>query len=251
MAFAAVATLFAATTVTVPMVLAAMAQVGTVMSVVGLVTGNKDLAKLGGAIGLVGGVGGLIAGAASAASSGVAGNLAQEGFRAGESLAQNAATDVTIDAGAAGLTAPEVTNFAATPGISEAQAVPDVGNVGMSPPPNTPAPLPTDVAGPTTVTGPKDVGARFTTNPAAFTGSAKGRGFFSGVFDYIKDPANKEMVNMGGKVIGGAFEGMQRADEFNRTQGLRENEFAYRQAQDANVRQQNTSRSGIIQRARA
>ena len=251
MAFTAIAALVAAPAITVTMVLGAMAEVGAVMSIVGAVTGNKDLVKIGGAIGLVGGVGGLITGAASAASAGVAGNLAQEGFRASEIAAQNAAGSVASNAAVAAAS-PEVmgsagvTSAPATPGVS------GVADVGLSPPPNTPAPLPTDVAGPAAVAGPGDVGAQYATKPAIPTnGSAKGNSFFSGVFDYIKDPANKEIINTGVKVVGGALEGMQKADEFDRVQGLRENEFAYRQSQDANVRQQNTSRSGIIQRARA
>lgn len=247
MAFSAIAALATATTVTVPMVLAAMAQVGTIMSVVGVVTGNKDLVKLGGAIGLVGGIGGLVAGAAGAATGVAARNVAQETVMSSEIAAQNAGAGI-VDTAAT--VAPEAAASAALPSVDGAVADP-----GFAPPPNT-TPLPTDVAGVAAPAGPAgavtpgDVGARFATKPAV-AGSAKGSGFFSGVFDYIKDPANKEIVNMGQKVIGGAFEGMQRADEFDRTQGLRENEFAYRQAQDANVRQQNTSRSGIIQRVRA
>lgn len=248
MAFAAVVTLFAAEAVTTAMVLGAMAEVGSVMSIVGAVTGNKDLAKIGGAIGLVGGVGGLIAGAASATGAGVAGNLAQEGFRASEIAAQNAAGSVASEAVVAAAS-PEIASSA---GVAGTPGVPGVADVGLSPPPNTPAPLPTDVAGPAAVAGPADVGAKYATNPAIpANGSVKGNSFFSGVFDYMKNPANKEIVNTGVKVVGGALEGMQKADEFNRVQGLRENEFAYRQSQDANVRQQNTSRSGIVQQARA
>jgi hypothetical protein len=40
------------------MVLTAVAEVGTALTVVGAVTGNKDMMKVGGVMGLVGGVGG-------------------------------------------------------------------------------------------------------------------------------------------------------------------------------------------------
>jgi hypothetical protein len=72
------------------------------MSVVGMVTGNKELTKIGAVMGLVGGVGGLIAGAADGAAGiaaeGVAGNAAQEGFRASEIAAENAGEGALTDA---------------------------------------------------------------------------------------------------------------------------------------------------------
>jgi len=71
MAFNAVAALLAAEEVTATLVLSAMVEVGTTMSIVGAVTGSKDLMKLGGALAIVGGVGGLVNGAASAAGSSV------------------------------------------------------------------------------------------------------------------------------------------------------------------------------------
>ena len=68
MAFTAVTALVAAETVTATMVLAAAAQIGTAMTIVGAVTGSKDLMKLGGTMALVGGIGGMAAGAMSGAA---------------------------------------------------------------------------------------------------------------------------------------------------------------------------------------
>lgn len=66
---AAIATASAAgTAITATMVLAAVANVGTILTVVGAVTGSKDLMKIGGFMSLAGGVGGAIAGASSGAA---------------------------------------------------------------------------------------------------------------------------------------------------------------------------------------
>lgn len=232
MAFTSITALAAGQAVNAALVLGAMVEVGTVMTVVGAVTGNKDIAKIGGTMALVGGVGGLIAGAGSAIGAAEASNATQQGF--GELAAQGA--DAALDAGASGMAAPEVVDFAATPGIAEVSPLPQTPEASFEV-----AKLP-DL-------GPAEVGAQFKTRDSKE--SEKGNSFFSGVFDFIKNPKNKELVNTGAKVIGGAFEGMQKSDEFDRTQGLREGEFAFRQAQSANVKQQNKSRSGIIQQARA
>lgn len=54
--------------VTAATVLTAVAEVGAAMSIVGAVTGNKDLIKIGGTMALVGGVGSMAAGAMSGAA---------------------------------------------------------------------------------------------------------------------------------------------------------------------------------------
>jgi hypothetical protein len=97
MAFSAVIALAGGEAATATLVLTAVAEVGTAMTVVGAVTGNKDLMKIGAVMGLVGGVGGMIAGAgdaaagAAGAAADTAGNAAQEGFRASEIGAEDAA----------------------------------------------------------------------------------------------------------------------------------------------------------------
>jgi hypothetical protein len=59
-------------------------------------------------------------------------------------------------------------------------------------------------------------------------------------------------LNTGVKIVGGALEGAQKADEFQQQMDLANQKFAYQQAQNANVTNgQLQSRSGIIQTARA
>jgi len=81
MAFTALTGLMAGTTaVTAVNVLAAVAQVGMALTVVGGVTGSKSLLKVGAALSLVGGVGGMVAGAASGGAAAAAGESAAAGL---------------------------------------------------------------------------------------------------------------------------------------------------------------------------
>ena len=82
-------------TVTATMAFTAISQAGMVMSVVGAITGDKELSKIGGTMALVGGVGGLAAGAA-----GVAGSAASSGL---DAVATEAASQTGQDALAASL----------------------------------------------------------------------------------------------------------------------------------------------------
>ena len=76
MAFTAVIGLASGTmAVAATTVMLAIAEVGMALTIVGAVTGNKEIMKVGGTLGLIGGVGGAVAGAAS----GVAGEVAAEG----------------------------------------------------------------------------------------------------------------------------------------------------------------------------
>jgi hypothetical protein len=88
LAFTGVAALIAAagteTAITATMVLSAVAEVGTAMTVVGAVTGSKDLMQVGGAMSLVGGVGGMVAGAADAGAAGAAVNAGSDAYSAGQ-----------------------------------------------------------------------------------------------------------------------------------------------------------------------
>lgn len=103
MAFTAVVAIAGGAEVTAGLVLAAVAEVGTAMTVVGALTGSKDLMKIGGAMALVGGVGGMIngamGGAAAAGADGAAGTVANEAASAGDYV--NAA-DAMSDAATAG-----------------------------------------------------------------------------------------------------------------------------------------------------
>lgn len=153
MAFAAVAALFTAEAVTATMVLSAVAEVGAVMTVVGVVTKSKELTKIGGIMALVGGVGSLISGAVSGATA--AGAEAAAGAAAGEVAAGASAEALASSAGAlesglapgvlevgaeAAMSIPEAAAAAqtmappptpqaapVTPGIAEPAALPDLG----------------------------------------------------------------------------------------------------------------------------
>jgi hypothetical protein len=109
MAFTGVAALAAAAStgaaVTATMVLAAVAEVGMALTVVGAVTGSKDLMKIGGAMSLIGGVGGMVAGAASAGGGAAAAGAAEAGLtEAATGAALDAASEAAMSAygGAAG-----------------------------------------------------------------------------------------------------------------------------------------------------
>lgn len=66
MGLPAIAAILAGSEVTGTLALAAITEIGTVMTVVGAVTGSKDLMKTGAVMGLVGGVGGAIASSSAA-----------------------------------------------------------------------------------------------------------------------------------------------------------------------------------------
>ena len=69
MAFTSVTALLGGAEMTGALVLSAVTEIGVATSLVGMVTGNADLMKIGGVMGLVGGVGGLINGATGAVTS--------------------------------------------------------------------------------------------------------------------------------------------------------------------------------------
>lgn len=99
MAFTAVAALVAGEAVTAGLVLAAVAEVGMAITVVGAVTGSKDMMKVGGIMSLVGGVGSMVAGAA-----GSGGAAAADGWVSAEGGAGYAG-GAAADAGAMGAAA--------------------------------------------------------------------------------------------------------------------------------------------------
>jgi len=113
MAFATIAAAVTANTaITATMIFAAVAEVGTILTVVGAVTGDEELMKIGGTIGLIGGVGGLASGA----------------MGLGASAADAAATTVTDAATASSNVANSLDGFesladATTSGLSDAATV--------------------------------------------------------------------------------------------------------------------------------
>lgn len=113
MAFTALTGLMAGTTaVTAVNVLAAVAQVGMALTVVGGVTGSKSLMKVGAALSLVGGVGGMVAGAASGGAAAAAGESAAAGLA---EVGADAATSAAWSEGA-GLGADTLANVGADQG---------------------------------------------------------------------------------------------------------------------------------------
>lgn len=150
-AVTAVSAAFAVTTVAT--VLTAVATVGAAMSVVGLVTGSKELTKIGGTLGLVGGIGslansaftglagvageaGVAEGAAAAAGSDVAGE--QFALSAGQDaagsgfIASGSADGLTGLGNAAGAT----TSAVAQPAASLSQSVTQPAMTGATQPPS-------------------------------------------------------------------------------------------------------------------
>lgn len=122
MAFVGISAIMAGTVTTVT-VLAAVAEVGMIMTVVGAATGNEDLMKLGGVLGIVGGVGGMINGAMSgatgaAAEAGMGGaqKIGEGGF--GQAAADSA-VGAGVESGVTGAVAGETSMSAARSAIGE------------------------------------------------------------------------------------------------------------------------------------
>lgn len=114
MAFTALTGLMAGTTaVTAVNVLAAVAQVGMALTVVGGVTGSKSLMKIGGTLALVGGIGGMVAGAATGGAAAAAGETAAASGLA--DIGADAATSAAWSEGA-GLGADTLSNATAGQG---------------------------------------------------------------------------------------------------------------------------------------
>lgn len=86
----------AASEVTAAMVFAAVAQVGIGLTVVGAVTGNQGLMKIGSVMGLAGGIGGLATGAANAAGSAIGSEVS--GLTPAEVAAQEASSSGALGA---------------------------------------------------------------------------------------------------------------------------------------------------------
>jgi hypothetical protein len=108
--------------------LTAVAETGMALSVVGAVTGNKNLMKIGGEMGLVGGLGSLAAGAFSAAGGAAAEGVGEAVGNAGASFS-DAAFDAT---GAAGTAAGGVAGSEAAAATNALGGLGDMGGDAMS-----------------------------------------------------------------------------------------------------------------------
>lgn len=132
----------AAGTATAATVMAGIGMIGTALSVVGMVTGNAGLAKIGGAMGLVGGIGGLAANAFSGAGSAVAEGATSamaEGAAstAGQTIGDNVAASLSTGAQAADGVAGSFGNMLADSGVSSgaglaSEAASGAGLIGSS-----------------------------------------------------------------------------------------------------------------------
>ncbi|MCY1168273.1 hypothetical protein D9M73_82610 [compost metagenome] len=244
MAFTGVVALASAETVTAAMVFAAVAEVGTALSIVGAVTGDKTLSALGGVMALGGAAGGFISGlgaAGDAATAASAGGF-EAGFQgsdvlagatdASAGLADAAASGVGSDVGAfeSGFQGSDALN-AANPSAN--LAAPDAGsltNSGVATPTSVTTPTPGNVtdslsvngaAAPTGPTGPVTP----LDNPISSTGApASSNDFFGNIWQGIKDPKNKTLVNSAMQIGGGLLQGIGQADQFNRALDVKNRE---------------------------
>jgi hypothetical protein len=242
MAFTAVAALVGGAEVTATLVLAAAAEVGTAMTVIGAVTGSKDLMKIGGTIALVGGVGGLINGAmtagAAGAAEGAAGAAVDPAAYAGASADASAANyvsaaDAMSDAATAGasngiigseVAAPMAADTATTalqaPAQELAQAAPSTQAAGAPGAPTTAADTITqgapNVSGPAGAQAPNtpydisldpnstptDLRLNAGTQAAPMSSSS----YWSNIGNWINN--NKTLFSSGLQLAGGALSGM-------------------------------------------
>lgn len=249
MAFTSLAALAGGTAATTSLVLGAVAEVGIAMSVVGAVTGSKDLLKIGSVMGLVGGVGGMLAGSGAAAGANAATTEAwtQGASGLGQDVLSNvgggAATDIASDSLLAGLesAAPQAvtqtSGLQATsisqPGgpIIQSNVTPEVGAQMQAPTPET------------SVNVGRDLTVQEAQSPFARNGSdvmsdrfdemgAKGAGgfgggtgapqsadsFWSSFSTFAKN--NQKLLSGGMQVVGGALNGMNQRSMFDERMNL-------------------------------
>lgn len=209
----------AAGTYTAASVLGGIAMIGTGLSAVGMITGNKGLMKFGGAMGLVGGLGSLAAGALSSAGSaagataeGAAGaaGAATEGMAAsagmGTTLAENLAAPTLgeLGSGTSALTqglGGEVGGSLLNSNLSSQGGL-AIGELGGNPAFQSLAPGADGLIGSAMsggIPGLETAGA-----VAAPAAESAGKGVFGEIGGFLKD--NKELVQLGGNMMKGAAE---------------------------------------------
>lgn len=249
MAFTGVAALVAGEA-TASVVLAAVTEVGLAMTVVGAVTGSKDLMKIGGVMSLVGGIGGMVAGAAGAgvgaaattteslgAADAAAGLIPEFGSEAAYTAALGDTSALSIVAPEAALSGTPSMGFA--PGASSAAApiaptapitptapgtmpvgntpsVTDVatqqGNLGANAP-VTPADY--EVGG---RLGPDDIDVGGGYNPASGRAPQTSDSLFSKFSSFAEK--NKTLVQGGMQLVGGALKGANESAMWDKRIGL-------------------------------
>ena len=254
MAFPAIAALVGAAgsgaAIGAGMVLAAVAEVGLAMTVVGGVTGNKKLMRIGGAMSLIGGVGGLVAGAAGGAASGAAG-LGEAATGAALDTASEAAMGAVSQTAIDGVTDSMLTDLggeaissAAAPELAAAanQAMPVTQAPAAAPGP-TPAqpasasPTVNDVPGARTVDAPAAVQGAAEKSPyETFRGSElmdqktspmnapeSSGNFFSKFTTWAEK--NPKMFSSGLQLAGGALKGANESAMWNEKMGFEKDKY--------------------------
>jgi hypothetical protein len=244
MAFTAVGALVSGSAaVTAGTILAAVAEVGLALSVVGGITGNKTLSKIGGVMSLVGGVGGMLAGGLSSGGASAASGLADAGadaatsaaWSAGEGLGQDTLTNMGLDAaggtGGGGIintaqsAAPDLASSLsmnptdaalqagtkATPGQMAVGGESAATAAGSTVNDVAGAQMPVGVQSPAGAQGPKtpfDVGSNSLNAPQSSTS-------FFDKFSKFAD-GNKTLFNSGLQLVGGALKGANESAMFDK-----------------------------------
>jgi hypothetical protein len=219
MAFPAVAALIAGAEATAAVVLAAVTEIGVTMTVVGAVTGSKDLMKIGGVMSLVGGIGGMVAGASgAAASTATTGALTEAGTEAaleaasaeamaGGTVAQDAMTETLLSemAPAGGI----------VQGAQAAAPVAQTAAQNIAPQVAQAAP---QTAVPQAPAGPGDPGWGLDLGQATNGAPLDSNSFFSKFSAFAEK--NKTLMNTGTQLLGGALKGASEADMWDQKMGL-------------------------------
>jgi hypothetical protein len=235
-----------------------LAEIGAAMSAVGAVTKDQTISKLGGAMAIGGGVAGITG--AGLAGEGVSSSLAGEASAYDSAVpwseaSSNAVSEMASDP----MASTPVENVNADSTALNQDTVSQTLPVEQQAPVETTTQAPaqaavTDVVDSTdptrttnvnTPAGPTQAGT-----PVPKPGETTGNDFFNTAWEFIKKPENKYLVNNGTQLIGGVLQGINSGHQFDRTQGLKEDQFAYEKQLNANVSNQNKSRSGILNKAR-
>jgi hypothetical protein len=296
MAFTGVAALFGAAeagaAISAGMVLSAVAEVGTAMTVVGAVTGSKDLMKVGGIMGAVGGIGSFMAGGASAVgaatadgsdgivSSAIDGspssavddmgitNPTDARLAAGtqsspmaQDLANGAEAGVSPGDITAGPSASTFDPFAATDPSAAADGLAPMPSTDLSSSPvasvtasSAPGAVATPPVAPPGSMPPGSTPTDYRlstgtqTSPMPSNAPQDTVTFMNRLMSFMQDPKNKSMLQMGEKLVGGAFQGMQQEKQFQQTLDLQNRRLA--QTSYGSQVGQNRPLRGIVNGAR-
>lgn len=257
MAFTSIAALIAggAEAVSATLVLGAVAEVGMAMTVVGAVTGSKDLMKIGGAMGLVGGIGGMVAGMgstavdAAASVGGAEAGAAPEMIAGADASMGGSAATADMASGASGIDTSALNglgdNIDAGGGFNPAAGGDGILGSAMQQPTAdaaaaaggaNPATTPIDpVQTPAgTVSPPQAAPAYNAARDSQAANAAQADGGFAGyrtaptaaqsywdsMTKWVQDPKNRTVLELGAKLGGGALQGMQQQKMWDEKMGV-------------------------------